>query len=87
MIRNKGYVEGIPVVSRYWFGRDGILTIDTDYDNNQGQERAWFITDDFRVRVSSTRMMNGINLTAYCSERRCVSPEKLEAMAAKHFQE
>jgi len=48
LIRNKGYVEGIPVVSRYWFGDDGILTINTDYDNNQGQERAWFLNDDFR---------------------------------------
>ena len=36
LIRNKGYVEGIPVISRYWFGQDGILTINTDYDNNQG---------------------------------------------------
>ncbi len=84
LIRDKGYVEGIPVISRYWFGQDGILTINTDYDNNQGQERAWFINDDFRVRVSTTKMMNGINLAAYCSERRCVSPSKLEAMFAKH---
>ena len=84
LIRNKGYVEGIPVVSRYWFGDDGILTINTDYDNNQGQERAWFINDDFRVRVSSVRMMNGVNLVTYCSERRCVSPAKLEQMLAHH---
>lgn len=84
LLRNKGYVEGIPVISRYWFGQDGILTINTDYDNNQGQERAWFVTDDFRVRVSTTRMMHGVNLTTYCSERRCVSPERLQAMLAKH---
>ena len=84
LIRNKGYVEGIPVVSRYWFGDDGILTINTDYDNNQGQERAWFINDDFRVRVSSVRMVNGVNLVTYCSERRCVSPAKLEQMLAHH---
>lgn len=59
LLRNQGYVEKIPVVSRYWFGKDGILTIDTEYDSNQGQERCWFITDDFRVRVSTVRMMNG----------------------------
>jgi hypothetical protein len=80
LIRDRGYVEKIPVISRYWFGQDGILTIDTDYDNNQGQERCWFITDDFRVRVSTVRMMNGVNLMAYCSERRCVSTETLEQM-------
>lgn len=80
LLRNQGYVEKIPVVSRYWFGQDGILTIDTDYENNQGQERCWFITDDFRVRVSTVRMMNGVYLMTYCSERRCVLEADLAAM-------
>lgn len=80
VLRNKGYVEKIPVVSRYWFGQDGILTIDTEYDNNQGQERCWFLTDDFRVRVSTVRLMNGVSLMTYCSERRCVSDEQLQAL-------
>lgn len=80
LLRNQGYVERIPVVSRYWFGQDGILTIDTDYENNQGQERCWFITDDFRVRVSTVRMINGVYLMTYCSERRCVSEADLAAM-------
>ena len=80
LLRNQGYVEKIPVVSRYWFGKDGILTIDTDYENNQGQERCWFITDNFRVRVSTVRMMNGIYLMTYCSERRCVSATDLAQM-------
>lgn len=80
LLRNQGYVEKIPVVSRYWFGKDGILTIDTDYENNQGQERCWFITDDFRVRVSTVRMLNGIYLMTYCSERRYVTDADLAAM-------
>ena len=58
-LRNEGYVEKIPVICRYWFGKDGILTIYTEYGNNQGQERCWFITDDFRVRISTVRVMNG----------------------------
>ncbi|MGK7952394.1 MAG: phycobiliprotein lyase [Xenococcaceae cyanobacterium] len=84
IIRDKGYVEGIPVVSRYWFGQDGILTINTDYENNQGQERCWFVTDDFRVRVSTVKMMNGVNLMTYCSERRCISSETLKSMVQNH---
>lgn len=84
LLRNRGYVEGIPVASRYHFATDGVLTIDTDYDNNQGQERCWFITDDFRVRVSTVRMMNGVNLMGYCSERRCVSNDVLEQMLDRH---
>jgi hypothetical protein len=80
LLRNQGYVEKIPVVSRYWFGKDGILTIDTEYDSNQGQERCWFITDDFRVRVSTVRTMNGVYLMTYCSERRYLTEADLAQM-------
>lgn len=57
--------------------------IDTDY-NNQGQKRCWFITDEFRARVSTVQMMNGVYLMAYCSERRCVSPEDLSTMVEQN---
>ncbi|MDY6786000.1 MAG: phycobiliprotein lyase [Cyanobacteriota bacterium] len=80
LCRDRGYVEQIPVVSRYSFGQDGVLTIDTDYDNHQGQERCWFMTDDFRVRVSTVRMADGVYLMAYCSERRCATEADLENM-------
>jgi CpeS-like protein len=80
LLRDRGYIEQIPVVSRYWLGPDGILTIDTEYDKNQGQERCWFLTDDFRVRVSTVRTLNGVYLMTYCSERRCVSDQTLKAM-------
>jgi CpeS-like protein len=80
LLRNQGYIEKIPVVSRYWFGQDGVLTIDTEYEQNQGQERCWFITDDFRVRVSTVRMTGGVYLMTYCSERRWVSEQDLTQM-------
>jgi CpeS-like protein len=86
LIRNKGYVETAPVICRYWFGDDGILTIDTEYDSNQGQERCWFVTDDFRVRVSTVKQMDGVQLSTYSSERRCVSPEKLESYLEQNRQ-
>jgi hypothetical protein len=79
-LRNKGYVEGIPVVGVYHFADDGVLTIETEYERNQGQERCWFVTDNFRVRVSTVKIMNGVNLMTYCSERRCVSPALLEEL-------
>ena len=81
LLRNQGYIEKIPVICRYWFGDDGILTIDTEYDRSQGQERCWFLTDDFRVRVSTVRMLNGVYLMTYCSERRLVSEQDLTSMA------
>ncbi len=85
LIRNRGYVEKIPVICRYWFGKDGVLTIDTEYENNQGQERCWFVTDDFRIRVSTVKLMDGVQLAAYCSERRCVSEERLHAMVQQNL--
>jgi hypothetical protein len=84
LVRDRGYVEKTPVICRYWFGRDGILTIDTEYDNNQGQERCWFLADDFRVRVSSVRAYNGVNLTTYCSERRCISDARIDELIQRH---
>ncbi|RMG06124.1 MAG: phycobiliprotein lyase [Cyanobacteria bacterium J055] len=79
LLRDRGYVERIPVISRYWFGKDGILTIDTEYERNQGQERCWFVTDDFRVRVSTVQTMSGVYLMTYCSERRLLSEADLAA--------
>ncbi|MGF1521564.1 MAG: phycobiliprotein lyase [Leptolyngbyaceae cyanobacterium] len=80
LLRNQGYIERIPVVCRYWFGQDGVLTIDTEYAQNQGQERCWFLTDDFRVRVSTVRTLNGVYLMTYCSERRLASQQDLTRM-------
>jgi CpeS-like protein len=79
-LRNRGYVEGIPVIGVYRFDENGVLTIDTEYERNQGQERSWFVTDDFRIRVMTVKMMDGVNQMAYCSERRCVAATHLEEM-------
>lgn len=79
-LRNRGYVEGIPVIGVYNFADDGVLTIETEYETNQGQERCWFINDHFRVRVMTVQMINGVKQMAYCSERRCVSHSVLEEM-------
>lgn len=84
LYRDHGYVEDIPVISRYAFADDGVLTISTDYENSQGQERCWFVHDNFRVRVSTVRMMSGVNLMTYCSEFRCVGEERLDELVAKH---
>jgi hypothetical protein len=78
ILRDKGYVEKIPVISHYWFGKDGILSISTDYDNNQGHERCWFMSDNFRVRVSTVQLLNGVSLMTYCSERRCYTQSDLD---------
>lgn len=83
-LRNRGYVEGIPVIGVYRFDENGVLTINTEYERNQGQERSWFVTDDFRIRVMTVKMMNGVNQMAYCSERRCVTSAHLEAMLEQH---
>jgi len=85
-LRDRGYVEGIPVVGIYHFAEDGVLTIETEYERNQGQERCWFVTDDFRVRVSTVKLMDGVNLMTYCSERRCILPSQLDEMIERNRQ-
>ncbi|MEO0540108.1 MAG: phycobiliprotein lyase [Cyanobacteria bacterium P01_A01_bin.105] len=84
LLRDRGYAENMPVIGRYQFANDGVLTIHNEYDKNQGLERCWFLTDDFRVRVSTTRLASGVNLMAYCSERRHLGPEDLEPMVERH---
>ena len=74
LMRDVGYVEARPVISRYQFSCDGVLSIHTDYDRNTGVERCWFINDDVRVRVGSVRLMDGPSLMSYCTEIRC-SPD------------
>lgn len=84
ILRDRGYVESIPVVCRYQFTPDGVLTIDTNYDRSEGQERCWFVTDDFRVRVSTVKMTGGVNLMTYCSEFRCVSDAELDRLQQRN---
>lgn len=79
-LRNRGYVEGIPVIGVYNFADDGVLTIETEYETNQGQERCWFINDYFRIRVMTVQTIDGVKQMAYCSERRSVSQPILEEM-------
>jgi hypothetical protein len=85
LIRDRGYAEDIPVISQYWFGVDGVLTIDTEYEQKQGQERCWFLNDDFRIRASNIRTIDGVNLVTYCSERRCIDDEDLNASIARNL--
>jgi hypothetical protein len=84
LLRNRGYIEKIPVISRYWFGQDGILTINTEYENSQGQERCWFITPDIRIRVSTVRQASGVHLMTYCTERRCLPEPDLTTLIQKN---
>jgi hypothetical protein len=85
LIRDRGYAEDIPVISQYWFGMDGVLTIDTEYEQKQGQERCWFLNDDFRIRASNIRTIDGVNLVTYCSERRCIDDEDLNNSIARNL--
>lgn len=82
-LRNRGYIEGIPVIGMYHFAADGVLTIETEYEVNQGQERSWFINDHFRIRVMTVQLLDGVKQMAYCSERRCVLPDRLTQMLAR----
>jgi len=80
LLRDKGYIEKQPVISTYSFADDGLLTITTRYDTNIGVERCWFVTEGVRIRVSSVQFLDGVSMTTYCTELRCLSGKELESM-------
>ena len=73
LLRDKGYVEKLPVTSRYVFSDDGLLSITTRYSTNVGVERCWFVSDDVRFRASSVQLLDGVSMATYCTEIRCHS--------------
>ena len=81
LLRDVGYVEKQSVISTYNFANDGVLTIQTRYDNNVGIERCWFVTDQLRMRVSSVQCLDGVSMTTYCTEIRCPSDEDIRKLA------
>jgi len=83
LLRDKGYIEKQPVISRYSFADDGLLTITTNYDTNVGEERCWFVTLGVRIRVSSVKFLDGVSMTTFCTELRCPSTAQLEAIVSE----
>jgi phycoerythrin-associated linker protein len=75
LLRDKGYAETIPAVSKYHMSEDGIFTLLTEYDHAAAEERIWFTNPNLRFRVAMIKTSDGKGVTtaSFSSEIRSLS--------------
>jgi phycoerythrin-associated linker protein len=75
LLRDKGYAETIPSIGRYHFQEDGTFVLLTDYERATAEEKIWFVTPNFRLRVSliKTSEGTGVVTASFSSEIRALS--------------
>lgn len=75
LLRDQGYAETIPSIGRYHFQEDGTFVLLTDYERATAEERIWFVTPNFRLRVSliKTSEGTGVVTASFSSEIRSLS--------------
>ncbi len=59
---------------RYHFGRDEALTLITQYDAVETEERLWFASPNLRLRTTLVKQPNGFSLVSFASEIRMDVP-------------
>ncbi|WP_193196578.1 phycobiliprotein lyase [Nostoc sp. MG11] len=77
LLRDKGYAETIPAVSKYHLSDDGIFTLLTEYDHAAAEERIWFANPNLRFRVAMIKTSDGKGVTtaSFSSEIRSLSSQ------------
>lgn len=75
LLRDQGYAETIPSIGRYHFQEDGTFVLLTDYERATAEEKIWFVTPNFRLRVSliKTSEGTGVVTASFSSEIRDLS--------------
>lgn len=75
LLRDQGYAETIPSIGRYHFQEDGTFVLLTDYERATAEEKIWFVTPNFRLRVSliKTSEGTGVVTASFSSEIRNLS--------------
>ncbi len=56
--------------SRYVMGGDDVLTLITESDTIQAEERLWYLMPNLRLRTSIVKQANGKEQASFCSEIR-----------------
>jgi phycoerythrin-associated linker protein len=75
LLRDQGYAETIPSIGKYHFQEDGTFVLLTDYERATAEEKIWFVTPNFRLRVSliKTSEGTGVVTASFSSEIRTLS--------------
>ncbi len=86
MLRDQGYAEKVPVIGTYTMGKDESLTLVTEYEMTESEERIWFASPNLRLRTSTVKRFGGFSMASFCSEIRRLSagtPAKAEETASQ----
>ena len=72
LLRDQGYAETIPSIGKYHFNEDGTFILVTPYERAAAEEKIWFVTPNFRLRVSliKTSEGSGVVTASFSSEIR-----------------
>ena len=70
LLHNIGYAETTRVPGRYIMGSDDVLTLITESESLQIEERLWFVSPNLRLRTSILKQSDGFSMTSFCSEIR-----------------
>jgi phycoerythrin-associated linker protein len=75
LLRDQGYAETIPSIGRYQITEEGTFVLLTDYERATAEEKIWFVTPNFRLRVSliKTSEGTGVVTASFSSEIRSLS--------------
>ncbi|MFS8803629.1 phycobiliprotein lyase [Synechococcus sp. R55.6] len=73
LLRDQGYAEKVPVAGTYVMGSDGALTLYTQYEMTESEERIWFASPNLRLRASTVKRFGGFSMASFCSEVRKLS--------------
>jgi hypothetical protein len=63
-------IGGKAFSGRYLLGEDDVLTLTTDADTFQAEERIWFASPTFRMRTSVVKQGTGYSVASFSSEIR-----------------
>ena len=70
-----------PILGHYAIGSDEVLTLTSEADRIQSEERVWFASENFRLRTNVIKRNGSANLAAFCSEIRLGGKPPAEAAA------
>lgn len=77
LLREQGYAETMPAAGEYHFTDDGTFVLTTCYDRAAAEEKIWFVSENFRCRVSliKTSGGSGVVTASFSSEIRQLPSE------------
>lgn len=77
----------ISAAGQYAIGSDEVLTLTTDHNSMQMEERLWFASPNLRLRTTVLKRADGVSTASFCSEIRMgVTPTPEPAATAGNAQ-